>query len=159
MKYPAIAIVVCCLFFAGCGPSAPAPLSEKDLAAIESISTAFADAMRSGDMDAAAMTYAEDGLLLPPNADAVRGREAIREYLSTFPPITKFELHTDEIHGSGDMAVVRGTYSMTMQPPGGGPAIEDHGKWVEMRMRQADGSWPYQWDMFNSDVPLPGATP
>lgn len=158
MKTLTLTIMAICLLFAGCGPAAPAPLSEKDIAAIESIGTAFKTAMQNGDWDAAAMTYAEDGILFPPNSDAVTGRAAIRDYFSTFPPVTRFELKTVDIQGSGDIAVVHGTYVMTLQPPGM-PPVEDHGKWVEMRKRLADGSWPYQWDMFNSSVPLPGETP
>jgi uncharacterized protein (TIGR02246 family) len=158
MKLLAITMAAICLLFAGCGPSAPDPLSEKDIAAIESIGTAFEAAMRAGDWNAASMTYTEDAILFPPNSDAVTGRAAIREYFSTFPPITRFELTTVDIQGSGDLAVVHGTYAMTLQPPGM-PPIEDHGKWLEMRKRQADGSWPYQWDMFNSSVPLPQVTP
>jgi hypothetical protein len=42
--------------------------------------------------------------LLPPNATAIRGKEAIREWLQTFPPVRDFTLRVDEIDGLDDQA-------------------------------------------------------
>ncbi len=138
-----------------CGPSAPAPLSETDLAAIEVTSAAFMKAMQESNWEAAAATYTEDAVLLPPNHDVVTGRASIRDYFGTFPPISNFMVKNVDIRGAGDMVVVRGTYSMTLTIPGM-PPMDDHGKFVDVRKRQADGSWLYEWDMFNTSVPLPG---
>ena len=60
--------------------------------------------------------------MLPPNAPAVTGPAAIEAMFKTFPPITAFELRTEEVEGTGDLAYVRGRYTMTMSPPGA-PAI------------------------------------
>ena len=35
----------------------------------------------------------------------------------------------------------------------GMPPMDDHGKFVDVRKRQADGSWLYEWDMFNERAP------
>jgi hypothetical protein len=59
-----------------------------------------------------------------------------------------------EIQGQGDLAYDRGTYSMTVTPPGLAP-IEDHGKYLSIWRKQADGSWKITHAMFNSDPPLP----
>ncbi len=155
MSTPKIAPIIIAILLAGCGPSSPAPLSQADTAAIEAVTDAFVTAMQKGDWDAASMTYAQDAILLPPNSEAVTGRAAIRQYLSGFPPVTRFEIKNLEVQGAGDVAVARGTYVMTLQPPGM-PPIEDHGKYIDTRKKQADGTWLYQWDIFNSSVPLPG---
>ena len=53
-----------------------------------------------------------------------------------------------------DLAYDRGTYSMTVTPPGAAP-IEDRGKYLTIYRKQADGSWKIARVMFNSDLPLP----
>ena len=35
--------------------------------------------------------------------------------------------------------------------------IQDHGKFIEIRRKQPDGSWLISRDIFNSDLPLPSA--
>jgi ketosteroid isomerase-like protein len=96
--------------------------------------------------------YADDGAVLPPNGIAVQGRQAIQKWLGEFPPISDFKLEPVDVDGRGDIAYARGNYSMTLSPPGVAP-IRDHGKWVEVWRKQADGSWKMRWDIFNSDVP------
>ena len=155
MQQLAIICILIAGLLVGCGPSAPAPLSEADLAAIEATSATFMKAMQEGNWEGAAATYTEDAVLLPPNHDAVAGRASIRDYFGTFPPISNFMVKNVDIRGAGDMVVVRGTYSMTLTIPGM-PPMDDHGKFVDVRKRQADGTWKYQWDMFNTSVPLPG---
>ena len=59
-----------------------------------------------------------------------------------------------EIQGQGDMAYDRGTYSMAVTPAGAAP-IEDHGKYLTIWRKQADGSWKVARAIFNSDLPLP----
>jgi ketosteroid isomerase-like protein len=76
--------------------------------------------------------------------------------LSTFPPLTSFTLNPVEIEGVGKLAYQRGTYQMTMLLPGGVTA-SDSGKYVEIRRRQADGTWLITRDIWNSDIPLPAA--
>lgn len=153
-----ISILILCIAMAGCQPSGPAQLSEEDHAAIEEVTTAFVDAFRRADWDAVAGLYAENAVLLPPNTDAVIGRAAILDFLKAFPPVTQFGIENLEIQGSGEMAVIRGVYTMTIEVEGM-PPVDDHGKFVELRYKQADGSWPLQWDIFNSSVPAPGMEP
>ncbi len=59
-----------------------------------------------------------------------------------------------EIAGRGDLAYVRGTYKLKIVLEGHDP-IPDTGKYIEIRKKQADGSWLLYRDIFNSDVPLP----
>ena len=91
-------------------------------------------------------------VMLPPNGVAVQGRQAIQKWMGEFPPISEFKLEAVDVDGRGDVAYARGNYSMTLSPPGIAP-IRDHGKWVEVWRKQADGSWKMRWDIFNSDVP------
>jgi ketosteroid isomerase-like protein len=98
--------------------------------------------------------YTEDAIELPPNQAAVQGKAAIQACKEAFPPFSNFQEQSLEIEGQGDLAYDRGTYSMTVTPPGAAP-IEDRGKYLTILRKQADGSWKVARAMFNSDLPLP----
>lgn len=144
---------------AACQPAPPAGLSDADRAAIDSTARVFVRHALANDF--AALTrdyYTDDAIVLPPNAPSVTGPAAIEAMFKTFPPITAFELKTEEVEGTADLAYVRGRYSMTMSPPGA-PAIADSGKYLEIWRKRSDGSWRSSRDMFSSDVPLPPPPP
>ncbi len=148
------------LFLAsGCGPAAPAAISDADKAAMEALDQSFAKQAVGGDYAALVKSYyTEDAIAMAPNMPSSNGHAAIEAMLHTFPPITAFQIRTDEIVGMGDMAYVRGHYAMTMAPPGMA-AVSDSGKYLEIFKKQADGSWKVIRDMFNSDVPMPPPAP
>ncbi len=127
-----------------------ASLSEQDEAAIQAVSDAFVEAIVAGDVDSVAALYTEDAVFMPPGHPPVRGRAAIREFLAGFPPVESLELRNDEIEGRLDLAYVRGTLIMTLMPEGASEAMVDTGKYIEIRKRQPDGSWPLAVDIFNS---------
>ena len=64
-------------------------------------------------------------------------------------PRTEVELAFGD--GHDDLAYVRGTYTMTLQPEGAPNAIEDTGKFLDIRKKQPDGSWVWTVDMYSSD--------
>lgn len=137
-----------------CQPAAaPAPpgLSDADRQAIDAAHTAFSTAAAAGDYTAVSAMYTEDATLLPPNMASAAGRIAIKETLGRFPPIGEMKLITDEIHGTADMAAVRGSYVILFAPPGQ-PAFPDSGKFVELWRKGADGNWLIVWDIFNSNI-------
>jgi ketosteroid isomerase-like protein len=136
------------------GSAKPAELSVADKAAIDSIDHTFAPMAIAGDYAALVKTYyADDAIFMAPNTPAATGHAAIEALLHTFPPITAFELRTEEIVGAGDLAYERGRYMMTMAPPGG-PVMADSGKYLEIWRKQG-GSWKVTRDMFNTDIALP----
>ena len=57
------------------------------------------------------------------------------------------------VSGSGDMALDRGTYSLTVAP--GGSTQTDTGKYVVV-WRKIGGDWKAAADIFNSDLPVSG---
>ena len=72
--------------------------------------------------------------------------------MRAFPRVTRAEFHVEEIDGYGDIAYVTGRYAMTLQPEGAPGPIDDRGKYIEIRRKQADGSWLLARDIFNSDL-------
>lgn len=143
-------------WLAACAP--PTPGFTEDYRAEIRATTEAALAIANGSADwgeYAEVYYSADALFMPPNSEAVRGREGIAGFMAGFPPLEDFQLNAAEVDGSGDIAYVRGSYVLVMRPPGSEEAITDRGKYVEVWRRQADGAWKLAIDIFNSDVPLP----
>ena len=134
---------------------APPGLSDTDRASIRAATDSFVANARARRDSANSLLYTETATFMPPNAGIAEGRAAIRAWLAAFPPMSDFTLTPVEIDGRGDLAYVRGTYSMTIVGPNGRPVGEDHGKYLEVRRRQPDGKWLIVADIFNSDLPPP----
>ena len=137
-----------------CQPPAPQALTEQDIATIEASVEAWQSAFSAKDWAGVAATYTEDAILMPPNKAMVEGRANIEAEFAGTPPFSAASLQITEIDGRGDLAVVRGTYSMTITPEGV-PPFEETGKWIEIRLKGADSSWLIHRDIYNSDTPLP----
>ena len=119
-------------------------LSPTDLAAIRATSDRWMNAVREKRWDDAAATFTEDATLWVAGTQ-YSGRAAILKFHQSMAPFDPTRtLHIDEIRGRGDMAFVSGHSTMT--PPGGGePVIV--GRYLDVRVRQTDGSWLYLRDM------------
>jgi ketosteroid isomerase-like protein len=141
---------------ASCASIAAADLSRADVAAIESSREAFRAAVLARDFDELASLYTDDAILLPPNMPEIRGRAEIRAHFEEFPPLGALTVRFEEVSGSGGVAYVRGSYTMTIAVEGG-ESIEERGKFLEVRLRQSDGSWPIARDMYSSDLAAEGA--
>jgi ketosteroid isomerase-like protein len=137
-------------------PAVPAGLSDADRAAIQQTTDEFVQAVRSSDFAAAAALYTADAVVMPPNAPPVTGPAGVQAFLATFPTLTEFNITVDHVDGYADLAYVHGTYALTMMLPDS-TTLVDSGKYLDVRRRQADGRWLYSFDIFNSNVPLPGA--
>jgi ketosteroid isomerase-like protein len=125
-------------------------LSVNDIAAIRQLNEDFLSCFLSRDFDSVAQKYAVDAVLMPPHCPACQGRAAARKWMAEFPPATHFRFEYHDIDGRNDLAYVRGTYFLTIQPEGAEP-VEDVGKFLEICKKQTDGSWLLAVDTFNSD--------
>ena len=103
------------------------------------------------DFDALVKLYTHDVVVMPPNHPAVEGPDAVREWFKAFPRASQFSLSISDIGGYGDVAYVRGHARMTLHPEGTAEPVDEEMKYVEIRKKQADGSWPIAVDIFNSD--------
>jgi ketosteroid isomerase-like protein len=143
---------------AGCARG-PTPLSEADKATIRANDEKYAQALVAKNWAALVAMYSTDASFMPPNESVVQGRAAIQSWLSAFPPVTAFSLTPQQVEGRDDLAYVRGTYMMTVTPPGVPAPVDDHGKYIVIERKQPDGSWLITDDIFNSDVPRPAPAP
>jgi len=148
--------VMCLVLSVGC--QGPAGLSEADRTAIRQSLEDAVKLVNAQDWKGFAALYADDAMILLPNQAAVQGRAAIQAGMAASPPLSNFQMPVLEIEGRADLAYARGTYSMTVTPAGAAP-IEDHGKYLTILRKQADGSWKTLRDIWNSDLPLPAPPP
>jgi ketosteroid isomerase-like protein len=126
-----------------------APFTARDQAAVQGMFEATIPMISAGDWPAWAGQYAEDGLLLPPNAPSVRGRSNLLEWGRAFPPIDEIGFSGVEVHGEGGLAWATSGY--TLQVKGQAP---DRGKQLVVFRRAADGAWKIVAASFNSDLPV-----
>jgi uncharacterized protein (TIGR02246 family) len=126
---------------------------------IEETNAQFAAAVGRGDTAGVAALYTEDAVILPANAERVNGRsgaKALFDGLIQTMGVPVLKLSTTDVTELGDTAYEVGVYTMKFQPPGAAP-VDDRGKYVVIWKRQGDGAWKLAVDIWNSDLPAPGA--
>src|SRR4051812_4305787 len=133
-----------------------------DTAGVAKVRAAYEKAAGAQDGAAMAKLYTADGVEMPPNAPAAKGRAAIEAYHKGFAQ--QFMVHgitltpTDtQVHG--DTAVDVGTYKQTLMSQKSGGMVDDKGKYIVLLKKDASGAWLLTHAIYNSDMPLPGAPP
>ncbi|MDR3668514.1 MAG: hypothetical protein P4L35_16850, partial [Ignavibacteriaceae bacterium] len=63
-----------------------------------------------------------------------------------------FSAKSTDVYGSGDITYEIGTYELTFSLPNNTTEMKDHGKYLNIWQKQADGSWKLRADTWNSDV-------
>jgi len=123
--------------------------------AMNRFTEAFDAAVNAGDLDAFLSLYKDDSIRMRPNEPALMGKGAISaSYQLLFEQYNiEVDNSTVEVQVFGNLAAVRGTYTVTETPKAGGEPIHDTGKWVAVRQRQPDGSWKELYAIWNSDLP------
>ncbi|MEE9207618.1 MAG: DUF4440 domain-containing protein [Gemmatimonadota bacterium] len=135
--------------------------TQADVEAIDSLRVWFAEAMTAGDVDGMMSNYVEDAVEMPPNEPALTGKGAIRARHEMFRDqyVIRLDNPSDETMVVGDVAILRGSYDITLEPREDGPVIRDNGKYLVTWLRQADGAWLAAHEIWNTDNPLPEGRP
>lgn len=141
-----------------CAP-APAPdTRDADTRAVRDLEAAWSKDAATKNADTFAKYYADDAVLLMPNAPILKGKQAIADAMKGAMSDPNFALDftgtSADAAKSGDMVYTVGTYNMTMSDPQHKP-MTDKGKYMTVFKKQADGSWKAVADMINSDMPMP----
>ena len=151
-KLPALTVLA--LGIAAC-QGGSGELTVEDLAVIRQVTRAWQFHVGVADWESLMVVYTSNAVFMPPNGPTLHGHDAIRTFMAEGPAITQVSLTIEEIDGGGNLAFVRGTYTMTLQPEGAPEPVQDRGKYVQIRRKQADGAWLIAVDIFNSDLPIP----
>ena len=124
--------------------------------ALRDLDAQWSAAAGAKDLDKTVSYYSAEAIVMPPNASAATTKEAIRsawkEMLTSPGAAISWKTTKVEVAKSGDLAYVSGTYEETMTDASGKP-VKDHGKYVEIFKKQADGTWKVVADIWNSDLP------
>jgi ketosteroid isomerase-like protein len=97
--------------------------------------------------------YSDDAVLLPPNGPEVAGKDAIVDYMSTWPSLTKFDVEDVQMEGTKEVTYIKYTYEMGMQI-NDSTEYRETGKGIELWKQYADGSWKCFMDIWSSDMPI-----
>ena len=166
-------VAVALLALAACAPKPETPeqmaartKAESDSArtAIEADNARFVRYFAAGKADSAAMSYAEDAVVMESNAPPVRGRAAIQAKLAELLGwgTNEFSVTVARVNANGPLAVVQGTYFENFKPgphaPPGMTASTDTAKFVSA-WKKVNGMWLIFADIANSNraIPAPDA--
>ena len=144
--------VLALALLAGAAPASsqtpPSPLLE--------LTKQYLAAAKARDAAKVASFYAEDAVLMPPNAPPVKGRKGIQQdHERLFKQSPPFELTATPLASdtSGDLGYIQGEFVVKRQ--GGG---EVRGKYVEVWMR-IKGEWKILYDINNANRPPAAPVP
>jgi uncharacterized protein (TIGR02246 family) len=124
--------------------------------ALRDLDAQWSAAAAAKDVDKTVSYYADDANVMPANAPSATAKDAIRKIwqdLLTSPGAAiSWKATNVKVAKSGDIGFVSGTYEITMNDASGKPTT-DHGKYLEVLEKQADGTWKCTADIWNSDLP------
>jgi uncharacterized protein (TIGR02246 family) len=125
-----------------------------DEAAIRAASAAWSQAATAKDLDKAVSFYADDALVLPDRAPAIRGNENIRKnwapLLALPGPGLSWKTGSLEVARSGELAYETGAYNIVTIDKKG-KSTDDKGKYLVIWKKQSDGTWKVAVDTDNTD--------
>jgi ketosteroid isomerase-like protein len=139
------------LAVAACAP--PAGDAAADVATMSNGTKAWVDAYNAGDAGKIVALYADDAVLMPPDAPVASSHEAMRSFISANIADSKasgvtFVLGAESTGVSGNL----GWHSGTFKGIGAGGATVGTGKYLEI-WRKKDGKWLIVQDIWNNDAP------
>jgi len=153
-----LAALVGAMMLAAAGASAQTKASGADEAAIAKSRTAFQTAAGTQDGAAIAKLFTTDGVEMPPNAPAAKGRAAIEAYHKGFGQqwmMHGMTITSTETKVSGDTAYDAGTYKQQIMSNKSGAVIDDVGKYIVLLKKDAGGAWLITHAIYNSNLPVP----
>jgi len=152
-----LAVLALILVAVGCSPqqAAPPDTHVADEAAIRTADSTWSTIAEAKNVDGHVGYFVDDGVVLSPNEPIVEGKEAIHAEMSKMFALPGFSVkwQPGKVEAAGNLGYSRGTYELTVNDPKGNPSTE-HGKYLTIWKKQADGSWKVAADMFSSDAPL-----
>jgi uncharacterized protein (TIGR02246 family) len=120
--------------------------------AVEGVVKRWHDSLLAKDWNTFAGLYAEDAVLMPPNALLLAGNRAIAAWFAN-PGVTllSFTYAPVAVEVDAVLAAVRSVYSMTFTVPGTAVPLTESGKGVLVLRRGEDGDWRIAIDIWNAD--------
>jgi len=106
----------------------------------------IAEALSSGNREAALALYEAEAAFVPQPGQVVKGREGITAAIDAFLALKPtLDIRVSEVIEAGGIALLRSTWTLTGTSPEGHP-LEMGGAATDVVRRQADGTWRYVID-------------
>jgi ketosteroid isomerase-like protein len=143
-------LAMCAVTAIGVGCAGPAPTTDEAgvRAAIGSLRTA----VNAGDTTAFFALTADDFEVFPPGVEPLKGaaaRELFRGMFAQTAPSLEPFTH-EELEVSGDWAMQRYSFRLTLRPNAGGAATTDVGSGLHIWRRGPDGRWRLVKDIWTA---------
>ena len=138
----------------GCATGGTTALAPADAKAIRSAAAAYEAAWLTNDPGRVMATLTEDAVIVPSGLAPISGQAAIRTFW--FPPeasptlVTRFEATQDEVGGAGDVAFVRGRFTLAFRYSGAD--YESAGTYLTL-LRREGGVWRISHRMWSDRPP------
>jgi uncharacterized protein (TIGR02246 family) len=126
---------------------------------IKDLDAAWIKAAKAGDIDGLVKLYTPTAVTYMPDEMRAKGTEEIRASFQKFlgsSTVKEMTITPDWETTSGNLAASSGTFSMTVEPKGGGAAQTMEGRYTSVAVRK-NGKWLYASD--HASVPLPAPAP
>ena len=137
-------------------PAAP-DTHDADVKALTDFEAQWIQDYAANNLDKALANYADNAVLIAPGTEAVQGKDAITAEMKGMAKDPAFSLQFQtknvDVSKSGDVGYTWGTYQMTATDPATHKVMHDHGSYVTVYRKQADGSWKAVEDIASSGVP------
>ena len=155
------ASIVLASILAGCAPakqSVAPDTHDADVNAIRQLEADWSQSFSTKDIGKATAVYADDASLLIANMPMVTGKDNIANTWKQYMADRNFSLTFSPgkiiVAKSGDLSSTQGRYTMTYTDPKTSKAVLEEGKYVEIYMKEPDGSWKNVADIGNADGPV-----
>ena len=154
-------ILLSLLVFVSCQQALTEPqgLTDADKEKINALRETFEKAFLAEDVSGLTALYTEDALMMPPNAELVRGKADIQKLFEGVSgqegELTGYSETQVEVFGEGGVAHEIKTIISSGKPPGSETSITYKSKTVWILRKQDDGTWKIAVDIWNSDQPPP----
>ena len=127
-----------------------------DVAQVYELWNEYVAACHAGDLDRWMSLWIDDGRQMPPDTPQRVGIEQIRAGMQPGFELfimSNMVINTEEVRILGDRAYSHGTYVFDMTPKEGGETTSFSGKFLDILVKQADGSWKIAIDCHNYNEP------
>ena len=136
---------------------------DADVQAIKDVEAQWNKDYEAKDLEKIAAHYADDATLMAPGMPSSTGKDAIhtalKEMVADAALSLKFQATKVDVAKSGELGYAQGAYTLTVTDPQTKQLIHDHGSYVTVYRKQADGTWKAVSDIASSDVPPPAPVP
>jgi ketosteroid isomerase-like protein len=134
------------LLINSCNSDCNKEITSEDISNIKNEITKYETIIRNNELDRLDSIFTDDIVFIRPNNDNIVGIDNLLQiHYSGLLAVPGFWKSTAEIHGYGNVAYAFGSYGFSKG--------EQSGKYLEIRKKQPDGSWPISRLIWNENRP------